>query len=120
MELAQAIRQVHAGKKRVPPERAARLAEHIGSEKLTEREVQVLERVAGGNRHRVQYASVLSWKFVNKVELAQSWRRHSCLPRRDSSRRFLPPLPQRLTGGRSAHPCADSQTLAMSDPETLV
>ena len=52
LELAQAIRQVHSGKKRVPPEVAARLAEHMGSEKLTEREVQVLERVAGGNRNR--------------------------------------------------------------------
>jgi DNA-binding NarL/FixJ family response regulator len=51
-ELAQAIRQVHAGKKRVPPEVAERLAEHMGSEKLTQREVEVLERVAGGNRNR--------------------------------------------------------------------
>jgi DNA-binding NarL/FixJ family response regulator len=52
LELAEAIRQVHAGKKRVPPNVAARLAEHMGTEKLTEREVQVLERVAGGNRNR--------------------------------------------------------------------
>ena len=52
LELAQAIRQVHSGRKRVPPDIAARLAEHMGSEKLTEREVQVLERVAGGNRNR--------------------------------------------------------------------
>ncbi len=51
-ELAQAIRQIHAGKKRVPPDIAARLAEHLGSEKLTDREVQVLERVAGGNRNK--------------------------------------------------------------------
>ena len=51
-ELAQAIRQVHAGKKRVPPDVAARLAEHVGSEKLTTREVQVLSQVAGGNRNK--------------------------------------------------------------------
>jgi DNA-binding NarL/FixJ family response regulator len=51
-ELAEVIRQVHAGKKRVPPEVAARLAEHMSDEDLTAREVEVLERVAGGNRNR--------------------------------------------------------------------
>jgi DNA-binding NarL/FixJ family response regulator len=51
-ELAKAIRHVHAGKKRVPPEVAAHLAEHLADEELTPREVEVLERVAGGNRNR--------------------------------------------------------------------
>src|SRR6266550_4177383 len=51
-ELVEVIRQVHAGKKRVPPEVAAQLAEHISDEELTPREVEVLERVAGGNRNR--------------------------------------------------------------------
>jgi DNA-binding NarL/FixJ family response regulator len=51
-ELIQVIRQVHAGKKRVPPEVAAQLAEHMSDEALTTREVQVLEHVAGGNRNR--------------------------------------------------------------------
>ena len=51
-ELAEAIRQVHAGKKRVPPEVAARLAEHMSDEDLTTREIEVLRRVAGGNRNR--------------------------------------------------------------------
>lgn len=51
-ELLDAIRQVHAGKKRVPPEVASRLAEHLGDEQLTEREVEVLQLVAGGNRNR--------------------------------------------------------------------
>ena len=51
-ELADAIRHVHAGKKRVPPEVAARLAEHMSDEDLTTREVEVLRRVAGGNRNR--------------------------------------------------------------------
>jgi DNA-binding NarL/FixJ family response regulator len=46
------IRQVHAGKKRVPPEVAARLAEHISDENLTPREVDVLRQIAGGNRNR--------------------------------------------------------------------
>jgi DNA-binding NarL/FixJ family response regulator len=51
-ELVQVIRHVHAGKKRVPPEVAAQLAEHLGDEDLTPREIDVLRRVAGGNRNR--------------------------------------------------------------------
>lgn len=51
-DLVEVIRQVHAGKKRVPPEVAAQLAEHLGDESLTEREVDVLRHLAGGNRNR--------------------------------------------------------------------
>jgi DNA-binding NarL/FixJ family response regulator len=51
-ELVDVIRQVHAGKKRVPPEVAAHLAEHMSDEDLTAREVEVLRKVAGGNRNR--------------------------------------------------------------------
>jgi len=51
-ELMEVIRQVHAGKKRVPPEVAIRLAEHLSDEALTAREVDVLRHVAGGNRNR--------------------------------------------------------------------
>jgi DNA-binding NarL/FixJ family response regulator len=51
-ELVEVIRQVHAGKKRVPPEIAARLAEHLGEEILTSREIDVLRQVAGGNRNK--------------------------------------------------------------------
>lgn len=51
-ELVQVIRHIHAGKKRVPPEIAAQLAEHMGDEKLTSREVEVLRQVAEGNRNR--------------------------------------------------------------------
>jgi len=51
-ELVQAIRQVHAGKKRVPAELAAQLAEHMSDDSLTAREVEVLQRVAGGNRNK--------------------------------------------------------------------
>lgn len=51
-ELLDAIRQVHAGKKRVPPEVAAQLAEHLSDEPLTDREIEVLSHVAGGNRNR--------------------------------------------------------------------
>ena len=51
-DLVQAIRDVHAGKKRVPPEVAAHLAEHISDENLTSREIDVLRHIAGGNRNR--------------------------------------------------------------------
>lgn len=51
-EIVDAIRQVRVGKKRVPPEVAAELAEHMSDEGLTAREVEVLRKVAGGNRNR--------------------------------------------------------------------
>lgn len=51
-ELVDVIRQVHAGKKRVPADVAARIAEHLSDESLTGREVDVLRHVAGGNRNR--------------------------------------------------------------------
>ena len=51
-ELVGIVRQVHAGKKKLPPEIAAQLAEHLGEESLTAREVEVLGHLAGGNRNR--------------------------------------------------------------------
>jgi DNA-binding NarL/FixJ family response regulator len=51
-EILDVIRKVHAGKTRVPAEVAAQLAEHMGDEKLTAREIEVLQRVSGGNRNR--------------------------------------------------------------------
>ena len=51
-ELVEVIRQVHRGKKRIPAEVAANLAEHFGDDPLTEREIEVLKAVAGGNRNR--------------------------------------------------------------------
>ena len=51
-ELLDAIRLVHAGKKRIPADVAANLAEHVADEALTDRERAVLQHVAGGNRNR--------------------------------------------------------------------
>jgi DNA-binding NarL/FixJ family response regulator len=51
-ELVDAIRAVHRGKKRIPPEVAAHLAEHMGEDALTPREIEVLRHIAGGNRNR--------------------------------------------------------------------
>ena len=50
--MIETIRQVHAGKKRVLPEIASNLAEHLGEEPLTNREIDVLRHVSGGNRNR--------------------------------------------------------------------
>jgi DNA-binding NarL/FixJ family response regulator len=51
-ELVDVVRQVHAGRKRIPPQVAVHLAEHVGDESLTAREVEVLALVAQGNRNR--------------------------------------------------------------------
>jgi DNA-binding NarL/FixJ family response regulator len=51
-ELVEVIRQVHAGKKKIPPQLAAQLAEHLSDESLTSREVEVLSQIAGGNRNK--------------------------------------------------------------------
>jgi DNA-binding NarL/FixJ family response regulator len=51
-ELVEAIRQVHLGKKRIPAEVAAHLAEHMSDDPLTGRELDVLRHVGGGNRNR--------------------------------------------------------------------
>ena len=51
-EIVAAIRRVQGGRTNIPPEVAAQLAEHRSDESLTPREVDVLARVAGGNRNR--------------------------------------------------------------------
>jgi DNA-binding NarL/FixJ family response regulator len=51
-ELLGAIRAVHAGRKHIHGPVAEKLAEHLGSEKLSERELQVLEEIAAGKRNK--------------------------------------------------------------------
>jgi DNA-binding NarL/FixJ family response regulator len=51
-QILETIRQVYAGKKRFPPEVASHIAEHVGDEPLTNREIDVLRHVTGGNRNR--------------------------------------------------------------------
>jgi DNA-binding NarL/FixJ family response regulator len=51
-ELIKAIRDVHAGKRRIQTELAARMVEHMGEERVTAREIQVLENVAAGQHNR--------------------------------------------------------------------
>jgi DNA-binding NarL/FixJ family response regulator len=51
-DLVEVIRQVHKGRKHIPTEVAAHLAEFFGDDALTEREIDVLRHLAGGNRNR--------------------------------------------------------------------
>jgi len=51
-ELVEVIRQVRVGKKQIPSVVAAHLAEHLGYEALTPREIEVLRCVTAGNRNR--------------------------------------------------------------------
>jgi DNA-binding NarL/FixJ family response regulator len=50
-QLVDMIRKVHAGKKHIPPEVAVQLTEHLWEDTLSTREVEVLQKVAGGNRN---------------------------------------------------------------------
>ena len=51
-DLVDTIRLVHAGGRRVPPELAVQLAEHMTDEPLTERETTVLRLAAAGNSNK--------------------------------------------------------------------
>jgi DNA-binding NarL/FixJ family response regulator len=52
-ELIETIRIVHSGKRRVPPEIATEIAEHVADDSLTEREIEVLRRVAAGKSNKL-------------------------------------------------------------------
>jgi DNA-binding NarL/FixJ family response regulator len=52
-ELMNAIRTVHDGRRCIPPEIAADLAEHVIDDALSEREVAILRRVASGSSNKV-------------------------------------------------------------------
>jgi len=51
-ELLGVIRSIHSGKRHVPPEVAARLAEHLGDDDLTQRELEVLRLIRDGHRNK--------------------------------------------------------------------
>jgi DNA-binding NarL/FixJ family response regulator len=51
-ELLRAIRAVHAGKKHIPAALAAKLVDHLSSERLTQRELEVLQQIARGLRNK--------------------------------------------------------------------
>ena len=51
-DIVRVIREVHTGKKSIPSEIAAQLADYCGDDGLTDREIEVLQLVAAGNRNR--------------------------------------------------------------------
>ena len=51
-DLLETIRKVHGGKKAIPPEIATHLANHYGDEALSEREIEILQQIAEGNRNK--------------------------------------------------------------------
>jgi DNA-binding NarL/FixJ family response regulator len=52
-ELLETIRAVYAGQKRIPPQIAAVIADHVVEEALTAREIDVLRLIAGGNANKM-------------------------------------------------------------------
>jgi DNA-binding NarL/FixJ family response regulator len=52
-ELIEAIRAVHAGRKFIPQQVAAELAEHFGKDDLSAREIEVLKAVAEGKSNKL-------------------------------------------------------------------
>ena len=52
-DLAETIRLVHGGQKKIPPEIAIGMAEHSADDALTDREIEVLRQVAAGNANKI-------------------------------------------------------------------
>jgi DNA-binding NarL/FixJ family response regulator len=80
-ELLDTIRAVHAGKRRVPPEIAIEIAEHVADDALTEREIEVLRRVAAGKSNKVIAAELDISEGTVKTHMK------SILPKLDASDR---------------------------------
>ena len=62
-DILAAIRAVHAGNKHVPGNVASRLAEHLGEEHLTARELDVLKLIRDGHRNK---------QIADKLEIAEA------------------------------------------------
>jgi DNA-binding NarL/FixJ family response regulator len=52
-DLLDTIREVHAGRKRVGVEVAARLADHVSEDALSRREIEVLLLIGAGNSNKI-------------------------------------------------------------------
>ncbi len=52
-ELLETIRIVHAGRRRIPPEIAVELADHVTDDALSNREIDVLRLAANGNSNKL-------------------------------------------------------------------
>jgi DNA-binding NarL/FixJ family response regulator len=80
-ELLETIRAVHSGKRRVPPEIATGIAEHVADDELTGRELEVLRRVAAGKSNKLIAAELDIAEGTVKTHMK------SILPKLDASDR---------------------------------
>jgi DNA-binding NarL/FixJ family response regulator len=80
-ELLETIRVVHAGKRRILPEIASEIAEHFADDVLTQREVEVLKRVAAGKPNKLIAAELDISEGTVKTHMK------SILPKLDASDR---------------------------------
>ena len=80
-ELIETIRAVHGGKRRIPPEIATEIAEHVADDTLTAREVEVLRRVAAGKSNKLIAAELEISEETVKTHMK------SILPKLDASDR---------------------------------
>ena len=80
-DLLETIRAVHAGKRRIPPEIAADIAEHAAEDSLTAREIEVLRGVAAGKSNKLIAAQLDISESTVKAHMK------SILPKLDASDR---------------------------------
>ena len=80
-ELIDTIRIVHGGKRRIPPEIATEIAEHVADDALSEREIEVLRRVAAGKSNKLIAAELDIAEGTVKTHMK------SILPKLDASDR---------------------------------
>ncbi len=52
-ELIETIRAIHSGRRRIPSEIAVGIAEHLADDALTDREIDILRRVAAGTTNKM-------------------------------------------------------------------
>jgi len=64
-DLLDTIRIVHSGRRRIPNEVANEIAEHVADEGLSEREIDVLRRVATGTSNKIIAAEL----FVSEATI---------------------------------------------------
>jgi DNA-binding NarL/FixJ family response regulator len=80
-EMVQVVRQVHAGRKPIPADIAAGLAEHYGHDGLTAREVEVLRCIASGNRNKDVGAKLAISEDTVKVHMRRIMEKLGALDR---------------------------------------
>lgn len=80
-ELVDAIRAVHAGKRRIPPEIAREIGQYAADDALTEREIEVLRRVANGQSNKQIACELGVSESTVKAHI------HSILPKLNASDR---------------------------------